>query len=59
MSTEFHTSFEWFMQMYAQNVDGRDKNPYVFVTTDPNQMGFSPDVDNNIVTLLQSYSIFS
>ena len=24
MNTEFHTPFEWFMQMYLQNLDGRD-----------------------------------
>ena len=47
MNTEFHTLFEWFMYMYLQNLDGRDsdiayKNPYLFVTIEPNQIGVSP-----------------
>ena len=48
MNTEFHTPFEWFMQMYIYKTsmegtyDIPNKNPHFFVTTEPNQMGFLP-----------------
>ena len=52
MNTEFHTTFEWFMQMRVQNLDGMDqwhipyKYPNFFVHTEPNHMEFRRDVDN-------------
>ena len=54
MNTEFHTLFEWFM--YNVNVyktwmewtyDIPYKNPYFFVTTEPNRMFFlNQNADN-------------
>ena len=46
MNTEFHTPIEWFMQMlYKTWMEGTydipNKNPQLFVTTEPNRMGFS------------------
>ena len=49
MKTEFHTPFEWFMQMYIYiqswmegTYDIPNKNPHLFVTTEPNRMGVLP-----------------
>ena len=46
MNTEFHTPFEWFMQMYMfykismeGTYDIPNKNPHFF---QPNRVGFSP-----------------
>ena len=49
MNTEFHTPFEWFMQIHVYilkktwmvgTYDIPNKNPLFFVTTEPNWMGF-------------------
>ena len=46
MNTEFHTPFEWFMQMYKYQTwmegtyDISNKNPNFFVTTEPNLKEF-------------------
>ena len=48
LNTEFHTPFEWFMQMYIYKTwmegtyDIPNKNPDFFVTIEPTLMGFSP-----------------
>ena len=42
MKTEFHTPFEWFMQIGwngLYDIHVPKKNPHFFVTTEPNQMG--------------------
>ena len=43
MNSEFHTPVEWFMQiMYKTWMEGthdkHNKNPYFFMTTEPNQI---------------------
>ena len=54
MNTEFHTPFEWFMQMYIYKTwmegtyDTPNKNPHYFVTKNMNQIGwgFRRNADN-------------
>ena len=48
MNSEFHAPVECFMQiMYKTWMEGthdkHNKNPYFFVTTEPNRMGFSAE----------------
>ena len=51
MNTEFHTPFEWFMQMYKTWMEGTyhigNKNPCFFVTTETKSDGvFRQNADN-------------
>ena len=46
MNLEFQTHVEWYMQImyktWMEDIhDKHNKNPYFFVTTEPNRMGFS------------------
>ena len=47
MNVEFRTPFEWFMQCINKTwmegtYDKPNKNPYFFVTTEPNRIVVSP-----------------
>ena len=54
MNTEFHTLFEWFMQMYIiyktwmMTHDIPNEKSYLFMTTQLSRVGFSPNADKQL-----------